>query len=85
VNVPPPDAQVFHASEFTPNAGLVYGNGAAISVQPHTEFTDDYMLALAELRRGRAPDQTIDAALASVSRPSDSREVASYLGAFLNR
>lgn len=83
VMVPAPDADVFLASEFTPNAGLFYRNGAAVSVQPHPEFTDDYLLALAELRRGRAPDAVIEAALASLERPSDSRELAGYLGAFL--
>ena len=36
--------------------GSLYRNGAAISLQPHPEFDDDYTLALAELRRGKAPD-----------------------------
>jgi GMP synthase-like glutamine amidotransferase len=83
VIVPPKDATVFMASEFTPNAGLAYGNGAAMSVQPHPEFEDDYTLALAELRRGKAPEETVDAAIASLSLKSDSREVAGYLAAFL--
>ena len=80
---PPAEADVFLASDFTPNAGLVYRNGAAISIQPHPEFEDDYTLALAELRRGKTPDETIETALASVATPSHSREVAGYLGAFL--
>lgn len=83
VIVPPADADVFLSSAFTPNAGLVYRNGAAISLQPHPEFEDDYALALAELRRGKAPDATIDTALASIATPSHSTEVAGYLGAFL--
>jgi GMP synthase-like glutamine amidotransferase len=83
VLVPPADAEVFLASDFTPNAGLVYRNGAAISLQPHPEFEDDYTLALAELRRGRAPDAVIDTAVASLSTASHSRDVAGYLGAFL--
>lgn len=85
VIAPPPGAEVFLSSDFTPNAGLVYGNGAAISLQPHPEFEDDYTIALAELRRGKVSDEVIDTAIASVSRPSDSREVARYLGAFLSR
>jgi GMP synthase-like glutamine amidotransferase len=85
VIVPPAEAEVFIGSDFTPNAGLVYRNGAAVSLQPHPEFEDDYTLALAQLRRGKAPDPVVDAALASVSRPSDSREIAGYLGAFLSR
>ena len=83
VIVPPTEAQVFMASEFTPNAGLMYRNGAAMSLQPHPEFEDDYALALVELRRGKAPEETLAAARSSISRKSDSREMAGYLAAFL--
>jgi GMP synthase-like glutamine amidotransferase len=85
VLVPPDEAEVFLGSDFTPNAGLIYRNGAAISLQPHPEFDDSYTLALAELRRGKAADAVIDAARASMSVPSQSREVAGYLGEFLRR
>lgn len=85
VIVPPKEAEVFLGSEFTPNAGLVYNNGKALSLQPHPEFLDDYTLALAELRRGKAPDAVVDTAVASVGKPSDSRDVAGWLGAFLAR
>lgn len=85
VIVPPKEAEVFLGSEFTPNAGLVYKNGRALSLQPHPEFRDDYTLALAELRRGKAPDAVVDTAVASVGKPSDSRDVAGWLGAFLAR
>jgi GMP synthase-like glutamine amidotransferase len=85
VLVPPAEAETFLVSEFTPHAGLVYRNGAAISLQPHPEFDDDYTIALAEMRRGKAPDPVIETALASVSRASDSHEMAGYLGAFLRR
>ena len=85
VIAPPAEAETFLASDFTPHAGLVYRNGSAISLQPHPEFEDDYALALAELRRGKAPDPVVDTALASVTRPSDSRAMAGYLGAFLRR
>lgn len=83
VLVPPAEAEVFLASDFTPNAGLIYKNGAAISLQPHPEFEDDYALALAELRRGKAPDEVVDAAGTSLAMASDSRETAGYIGAFL--
>ena len=83
VIVPPAEADVFLASEFTPNAGLAYRNGAAMSLQPHPEFDDDYTVALAQLRRGKTSDAVIDTAIASVARPSDSHEMAGYLGAFL--
>lgn len=83
VITPPEEAEVILASEFTPNAGLVYRNGAALSFQPHPEFDDDYMLALAELRRGRAPEEVVERAIASATTPSDSREVAGYIARFL--
>ncbi len=85
VIAPPKSATVFLASEFTPNAGLIYDNGRIVTVQPHPEFTDDYALALAEMRRGKAPDDVIDTAKKSISpaTPSHSRDVAGYIGAFL--
>ena len=83
VIVPPPEAEVFLGSEFTPNAGLVYRNGAAISLQPHPEFDDDYTLALAELRRGKVPDALVDGAAASLAKGSHSTEMAGYVGSFL--
>ncbi|MDB5506178.1 MAG: type 1 glutamine amidotransferase [Devosia sp.] len=83
VIVAPPEAETFLASAFTPNAGLNYRNGAAISLQSHPEFDDDYTLALARLRTGKAPQEVIDLALESVQIASDSTMVAGYLGAFL--
>lgn len=71
VFAPPASAEVILRSEFTPNAGLYYRNGRAMSVQPHPEFEDDYAAALVELRRGRAPDAVIEAALASMRTASD--------------
>lgn len=82
VIVPPREAEVILASDFTPNAGLAYRNGAALSFQPHPEFADDYTLALAELRRGKAPDSVVDKAVASVATPSSSADVAGYIGQF---
>jgi len=79
---PPRNAEVILASDFTPNAGLAYGNGAALSFQPHPEFADDYTVALAELRRGKAPDALVDAAVSSIATPSQSADVANYIGRF---
>ena len=85
VIVPPKDAEVFLGSAFTPNAGLLYDNGRALSLQPHPEFLDDYSLALVELRRGKAPDAVVETAVASLATPSHSSDVASWLGNFLMR
>jgi GMP synthase-like glutamine amidotransferase len=79
----PEHAQTMLASAFTPHAGLAYRNGAAVSLQAHPEFTDEYALALAEMRQGTAPDDVVAAARASFATPSDSREVANYLSSFL--
>ena len=79
---PPAEAEVILASDFTPNAGLAYANGAALSFQPHPEFDDAYAAALVDLRRGKAPDDVLDTALASFDTPSNSGDVAGYIGAF---
>ena len=78
----PEEADIILASDFTPNAGLSYRNGAALSFQPHPEFRDDYTVALAELRRGTAPDALVETAISSVSTPSSSAELARYIGQF---
>lgn len=83
VLVPPPDAQVILASDFTPNAGLFYRSGRALSFQPHPEFEDDYAMALVELRRGRADDSVVDAAVASFEKESDSRRLSNYISHFM--
>ena len=85
VIVPPREAEVFLGSDFTPNAGLLYANGKAISLQPHPEFLDDYTLALAELRRGKAPDAVVDTAVASLAKESHAPAVAGWLGNFISR
>lgn len=82
VIAPPREAEVILASDFTPNAGLAYRNGAALSFQPHPEFADDYTVALAEMRRGKAPDALVDKAVASVASTSHSADVAGYIGQF---
>lgn len=82
VITPPAEAEVILRSDFTPNAGLSYRNGAALSFQPHPEFDDDYTLALAELRRGSVPDTLVDSAVASLATPSHSADVAGYIAGF---
>ncbi|WP_375451857.1 type 1 glutamine amidotransferase [uncultured Devosia sp.] len=79
----PPEAEIILASPFTPHAGLSYRNGAALSLQAHPEFADDYTAALAELRRGKAPDGLVDTALASLATPSNSADMARYIAQFL--
>jgi len=83
VIVPPAEAKVILASDFTPNAGLHYANGAALSFQPHPEFDDAYGAALVELRKGRASDAVIETATASFATGSDSLKVRDYIARFM--
>lgn len=82
VIVAPPEAEVILASDFTPNAGLFYRNGRAVSFQPHPEFDEPYARALAELRRGRAPDTVVATAESSFTKASDSARMGGYLAQF---
>lgn len=82
VIVPPAEAEVILASDFTPNAGLFYKSGKALSFQPHPEFLDDYAMALVELRRGRAPDEVVNNGVESFAQNSDSAQIANYIGKF---
>lgn len=50
----PDGAELFLRSEFCPFAGLIYGGGGAISLQPHPEYEPDYAKALIDLRDGEA-------------------------------
>lgn len=83
VITPPKEAEVFMASQFTPNAGLVYANGKVLTVQPHPEFDDDYMVALAELRRGRISEDLVDKAVQSMHTPSDQTRMAKRMRAII--
>ncbi|NMA96744.1 MAG: C26 family cysteine hydrolase domain-containing family [Phyllobacteriaceae bacterium] len=85
VIVPPAEAEVILASDFTPNAGLYYRSGKALSFQPHPEFDDAYGLALAELRRGRAEDQVVETALSSFAVQSDSQLLRNFIGRFMRQ
>ena len=82
VLVPPANADVILASDFTPNAGLFYKSGKALSFQPHPEFLDDYALALVNLRRGNAPDAVVDGGISSFAQSSDSARISDYIAKF---
>ena len=84
VIVAPPDAEVILASEFTPNAGLAYRSGKALSFQPHPEFSDDFTRALIELRRSHVSAEVIETALASFARGSDSMLVRRAIAHFMH-
>ncbi|MCW5720728.1 MAG: gamma-glutamyl-gamma-aminobutyrate hydrolase family protein [Devosia sp.] len=82
VITPPEAARVILSTAFTPNAGLYYETGKALSFQPHPEFEDDYAMALAEMRRDRIGAQMTDHALSTFATASDSRRLAEYIVRF---
>lgn len=85
VITPPRDAAVVLSSDFTPNAGLAYGNGATLSFQPHPEFEDSYAHALIDLRAGLAPAPVLAAARASMAKASDAPVLGRAMARFLLR
>ncbi|TDQ64256.1 GMP synthase-like glutamine amidotransferase [Maritalea mobilis] len=82
----PTSATVFAQSSFTPNAGLYYPEGPAISVQPHPEFEDDFSTTLFTKRKGVvfAPDD-VDFALASMEKPSSSADLGALFVKFFRQ
>jgi GMP synthase-like glutamine amidotransferase len=83
----PPQATVLASSDFCEYAALAYGNPEApfaISVQPHPEFSADYVDAIVEMRRGTAiPPATADAAKESLAQPVHSTLWADWMVDFL--
>lgn len=84
VVAPPPNAKIFMSSDFTPTAGLVYENGAALSMQPHPEFDTAYAKALCDLRLSETCDQTwVDTAKSTLDAPMDNKIAAQFFVNFL--
>lgn len=89
VIVQPPGSTVFASSEFCEFAGLYYGPEArpdAITLQPHPEFSADYLEAVLKVRRGAAiPEDRADAGLQSLSKTVDNthwaRSIVQYFQA----
>ena len=77
----PTDARVIATSDFTPFAGLDYGD--AISFQFHPEFAPAYAKALIEARRGRL-GSLADLALGSYTQEDDCARIAGWIGRFLD-
>lgn len=82
VVAPPADARVVLRSDFTPFAGLAWGDDA-ISLQGHPEFTPAYAADLTGGRRERIGAAVTDAALASLQQPDDRDLVGQWLRRFI--
>lgn len=82
VLVPPADARVIAACDFTPYAALAWDD--AISFQCHPEFQPEYAAALVRSRRGdRIPEALADEALASLAKTNDRAILTAWIRAFL--
>ena len=80
VVIAPAGAQVVVASQFTPFAGLDYGD--AISFQFHPEFQPAFGAALIQVRRDRY-GALADPAIASYREPDDCLRVGGWIRSFL--
>jgi GMP synthase-like glutamine amidotransferase len=82
---PPVGARTILFSSFTEHAGLLYRNGAALSVQPHPEFETGFAHVCCELREGHAPDTLVAQAKASLAEPVDNARLGGAITRFLTR
>jgi GMP synthase-like glutamine amidotransferase len=78
----PVDARVFLRSDFTPFAGLAWGDDA-ISLQGHPEFTPAYASELTAGRRERIGGDIVDPALESLKAPNDRVLVGGWIVRFV--
>jgi GMP synthase-like glutamine amidotransferase len=85
VIAPPHGTRTFMSSDFTPYAGLLYGNGAALSVQPHPEFSVGFAHLCCEMREGKAPDDVVAAAKASLAQPLEGARLGEAITRFLSK
>ena len=86
VIAPPAGATTIFHSAFTPHAGLLYANGAAMSVQPHPEFTVPFAHVCCEkAAEHNAPEALVATAKASLEQPLDNASLGSAIARFLAR
>jgi len=77
------DARVIASSDFTPYAGLAWGEDA-VSFQCHPEFQPAYAAALIQGRRGSRIDTGLaDEAIASLEGPNDRAVLTAWIRAYL--
>ena len=81
----PAGAKTILSSAFTPHAGLLYDNGATLSVQPHPEFTKGFAHVCCVAREGHAPDEVVATGKASLEQPLDHALLGDAIARFLAR
>ena len=82
---PPATATTILHSTFTPHAGLLYENGATLSLQPHPEFTAAFAQVCCEARQDSAPATLVAAAKASLEQPLDHADLGHAITQFLTK
>lgn len=80
----PAAARIVGTSPFCRYAALAYGE-RAITLQPHPEFTADFLADLVAARRSSLPASIAERALATLDRPLASPAIAARIEAFLKR
>jgi GMP synthase-like glutamine amidotransferase len=77
----PEDAEVIGQSDFCQYAMLAYGD-RALSIQPHPEFTAEFLADLLTARRDILPDHIANGAAESLGSPLSSSLIADRFEAF---
>lgn len=84
VTVRPEGATVIGSNDFCENAMLAYGD-KALTVQPHPEFTSDFLADLLEARRDVLPSHIAEQAEARLNETLTSSEYADKFEEFFKR
>jgi GMP synthase (glutamine-hydrolysing) len=84
VTVRPQSATVIGSNEFCENAMLAYGD-KALTVQPHPEFTSEFLADLVQARRDVLPAHIADLAEARLNEPLTSLGYADRFEEFFKR
>jgi len=80
----PADAQVIGSSESCKFAVLAYGDNT-LSMQPHPEFTNDFLGGLLDTRGRTLPDAVQDQVKKRLNQPTNNQEIAAWLRSVLNK
>ncbi len=81
---PPPAARVIGSSPGCRYAALAYDD-RALSLQPHPEFSADFVADLIEARRGVIPPEVAERARASLPGKLSTERIATMIGEFFRR
>jgi GMP synthase-like glutamine amidotransferase len=84
VVTPPPGAQVLGGSDFCPIGVMTVGENV-LSIQNHPEMTKPFAAELYDSRRDRMGATSVDAALDSLTTPTDEAATAAWILNFLSR